>query len=310
MNRPTLDSHRWTTLTFEVEKTPKGGIAWITLNRPKSFNALSMECINELHRAFDALQHPTTMLEPLTKDHPRVIVLAANGKAFSGGVDIKAADRGIGGQAWDYKDMRSQQLLSRLIEKMRAVPQPIVCAIQGPAAGAGLALSLASDIRIATPSASFIASFVRLGLSGTDMGTSFFLPKLAGRGIASEMLLTGRSISAQRAYDVGLVNELVVQEDGNGQQKDNTTILKAARQWAEDMLKCSPLGLQLTKQQLNATADGGSLQNALSAENSHQILLVNDPVASAEAQAWLNAMMTKKQPGQGSKGSGEGKARL
>jgi len=305
MNRPTLESHRWTTLTLEVEKTPKGGIAWITLNRPKSFNALSMECINELHRAFDALQHPTTMLEPLTNDHPRVIVLAANGKAFSGGVDIKAADRGIGGQAWDYKHMRSQQSLSRLIEKMRAVPQPIVCVIQGPAAGAGLALSLASDIRIATPSASFVASFVRLGLSGTDMGTSFFLPKLAGRGIASEMLLTGRSISGQRAYDVGLVNELVVQEDG--QQKDNTMLLKAARQWAEDMLKCSPLGLQLTKQQLNATADGGSLQNALSAENSHQILLVNDPVASATAQAWLNAMMKKKQPGQESR---EGKARL
>lgn len=284
--------YQWTTLTFEVERTPKGGIAWITLNRPKSFNSLSMECINELHRAFEAVQHPTTMLEPVTKEHPRVVILAAQGRAFSGGVDIKAADRGIGGQAWDYKDMRSQQLLSRLIEKMRAVPQPIICVVQGPAAGAGLALALASDIRIANPSASFTASFVRLGLTGTDMGTSFFLPKLAGTGIASEMLLTGRAISGQRAYDVGLVNEIV---HDDGQISNNSASLrKVARQWAEDMLNCSPLGLQLTKQQLNATADGGSLQTALAAENSHQILLVNDPIASAKAQAWLDTMLKKQ----------------
>ncbi len=80
---------------------------------------------------FDNLQHPNSMLEPVEPDFPRVVILrGAGGKAFSGGVDIKAADRGIGGEAWDYHDIRSQQLLSRLIEKFRAVPQPIIAAVE------------------------------------------------------------------------------------------------------------------------------------------------------------------------------------
>ena len=77
----------------------------------------------------------------------------------------------MGGQAWDYTDMRSQQLLSRLIEKLRALPQPIIAAVQGAAAGAGFALAMASDCRVATRGSRFSAAFVRLGLTGTDMGT-------------------------------------------------------------------------------------------------------------------------------------------
>jgi len=197
---------------------------------------------------------------------------------------MQAADRGIGGKTWDYKDMRSQQLLARMIEKLRSIPQPVICAVQGPAAGAGLAIALASDVRIASRAASFSAAFVRLGLTGTDMGTSFFLPRLAGLGIASEALLTGLPIAAQRAYQVGLVNELVESAD----EMDG-----AVRRMAGAMLECSPRGLQLTKEQLNSTAEGGSLRGAMVAENSHQMLLVNDPETSAVAQKWLNAMLSK-----------------
>lgn len=274
------------TLKLDLERTPSGSILWLTLNRPQAFNAISMECLHELHRVLDALQHPTTMHEPLPADHPRVLIIRAAGRAFSGGVDIKAADRGMGGRSWDYKDMRSQQALSRLIEKFRQIPQPIVCAVQGPAAGAGLSIALASDVRIAGPAASFSAAFVRLGLTGTDMGTSFFLPKIVGSGLASEMLLTGRDISAERAYQQGLVNELV-------SSKEEESLHAAARRMAEDMLACSIRGLQLTKEQMNATAEGGSLRSALVAENSHQMLLVNDPVTAAAAQAWLNTIMKR-----------------
>ena len=319
-----FDDLHMSTLALKLERTDSGGVLWITLNRPQAFNAVSMEMLSELHAVLDRLQHPPTMHAPLPPHFPRVVVIGAAGKAFSGGVDIKvrvasvtylptvewpahpswlmcgcqnlqAADRGIGGRAWDYKDMRSQQLLARMIEKMRAIPQPIIAAVQGPTAGAGLAIALAADVRVAAPAASFSAAFVRLGLTGTDMGTSFFLPRIAGLGIAAEALLTGRPISAQRAYQVGLVNELV----------ESPALLEpAARELAADMLQCSPRGLQLTKEQMNSVAEGGSLRAAMVAENSHQMLLVNDPATSAVAQAWLDSMLRK-----GGKQGGGGGAR-
>jgi enoyl-CoA hydratase/carnithine racemase len=274
------------TLRAEVETTPRGAILWITLNRPRAFNAVSAEMLAELHTVLDALYHPSSMLTPLPADHPRVVVLSAAGPAFSGGVDIKAMTRGLGGAPWDYKDMRSQQLLARAIEKLRTIPQPVIAAVQGPAAGAGLALAIAADVRVATPKASFSAAFVRLGLTGSDMGTSYFLPRLAGLGIASEALLTGRAISAERAHTVGLVNELAADEAG---------LEAAARRFAADMLACSPLGLQLTKEQLNAAGEGGgSLKATMTAENSHQMLLVNDPETGKVAQAWVDALLAKR----------------
>lgn len=118
------------TLRCELEHTPNGAVLWLTLNRPAAYNSLSMEMLQELHTVFAALEHPRSMHEPLPPDHPRVVVLRGAGRAFSGGVDIKAADQGLGGSSWDYKDMRSQQILSRLIERMRAVPQPIIAAVQ------------------------------------------------------------------------------------------------------------------------------------------------------------------------------------
>jgi enoyl-CoA hydratase/carnithine racemase len=225
------------------------------------------------------------MLEEPPADWPRVVVLCAAGRAFSGGVDAKAADRGVGGAAWDYKDMRSQQLLAALVSAFRAIPQPVIAAVQGPAAGAGLALALAADVRVAARAASFSAAFVRLGLTGADMGVSYHLPRVAGLGIASEAMLTGRAISAERAFQVGLVNELA--ESGED-------LAAAARRFAAEMLALSPLGLSLGKEALNAAADGGSLRAALTAENSHQMLLINAPASAAIAQHWLDSMMGKK----------------
>ncbi|GAB4814421.1 hypothetical protein N2152v2_001467 [Parachlorella kessleri] len=309
-----MPAEEFRTLVLKEERSAAGTILWVTLNRPQAYNAVSMEMLEELHTVFDSLHHPSSMLESLEPDFPRVVILrGAGGRAFSGGVDIKAADQGIGGAAWDYHDIRSQQLLSRLIEKFRSVPQPIIAAVQGAASGAGFAFALASDVRIATQSSRFNAAFVKLGLTGTDMGTSYFLPRVAGLGIASELLLTGRPIAAERAYQVGLVNELV---------PDNATALEeAARKLAQEMLQCTAKGLQLTKEQLNSlvmpsfalllpslyllqglqltkeqlnsVADGGSLRTALVAENSHQILLVNDPVAKQIAQRWMRTLIDK-----------------
>ncbi|KAG7674839.1 hypothetical protein Ndes2526B_g07679 [Nannochloris sp. 'desiccata'] len=286
MAKAKFESLALAALKLEVEETGNGSILHITLNRPTAFNAVSMEMLHEIHTVLDMLQHPNTLLELVPAGQPRVVILKSAGRAFSGGVDIKAADRGIGGRSWDYKNMRSQQLLARMIEKFRSIPQPIVACIQGPAAGAGLAMALAADLRIATPAASFSAAFVRLGLTGTDMGSSFFLPRLAGLGIASEAILTGRPISADRAFQIGLVNELA-------ENKGELEI--KARALAREMLACSPLGLQLSKEQLNSVTEGGSLRAAIVAENSHQMLLVNDPETGKIAQAWVNKMVAGKQ---------------
>jgi enoyl-CoA hydratase/carnithine racemase len=285
MSKAKFEGLNLATLEVEVEETHRGSILRITLNRPAAFNAVSMEMLHEIHILLDLLQHPNTLHELVPADHPRVVILKAAGRAFSGGVDIKAASRSIGGRSWDYKNMRSQQLLARMIEKFRSIPQPIVACIQGPAAGAGFAMALAADLRVATPAASFSAAFVRLGLTGTDMGTSFFLPRLAGLGIASEAILTGRPISAERAFQVGLVNELA----RNIEELENK-----AHALAIEMLACSPVGLQLSKEQLNSVTEGGSLRAAIVAENSHQMLLVNDRETGKIAQAWVDKMVAGK----------------
>lgn len=280
-------TQQFQTLQLELQPTKRGAILWLTLNRPKSYNSLNMEMISELHVVFDLLEHPTSMLQPVLVDHPRVVILQGAGSSFSAGVDIKAADRGIGGSSWDYLDARSQQLLSRLIEKMRRVPQPIVASVRGAAAGAGLALALASDVRVAARCASFSAAFVRLGLTGCDMGTSYYAWRTAGLGVASEMLLTGRPLGAERAFQVGLVNELA---SGGGE-----ALRASALRMATDMLHCSRKGLQLGKEQLSAAADGGALRSALVAENAAQMLLVNDADSKRVAQRWLDAMLAPKQ---------------
>lgn len=142
----------------------------------------------------------------------------------------QASALSIGGEAWDYRDIRSQQLLSRLIEKMRALPQPLVAAVDGIAAGAGLALALACDLRVATSASSFSAAFVRLGLTGSDMATSFFAPRVAALGVAAELLLTGRALGAERAFQLGMLNALAA---------GPAELRVEAEGLAKDMLLCS-----------------------------------------------------------------------
>ncbi|KAL6768959.1 hypothetical protein ACKKBG_A16905 [Auxenochlorella protothecoides x Auxenochlorella symbiontica] len=276
------------TLRVELQHTQNGVIAWLTLDRPQALNSLSGEMLRELFLLFDEWSHPYSLLgaeASLPKDFPRVIVLQAEGgRAFSSGIDMKASALSIGGEAWDYRDIRSQQLLSRLIEKMRALPQPLVAAVDGIATGAGLALALACDLRVATSASSFSAAFVRLGLTGSDMATSFFAPRVAGLGVAAELLLTGRALGAERAFQLGMLNALAA---------GPAELRVEAEGLAKDMLLCSYKGLQLTKEQLNAASDGMSLRATVTAENSHQILLVNDPVASKIGNDWLNKIASK-----------------
>jgi enoyl-CoA hydratase/carnithine racemase len=145
---------------------------------------------------------------------------------------------------------------------MRRCPQPIISLLHGAASGGGFAFALASDIRIAGQSAKMNSAFIKIGLSSCDMGVSYFLPRLVGVTIASEMMMTGRFFDADRALAVGLVNQVVPDAE-----------LDAAGQvFVDEMLAASPMGLRLTKEGLNMALDAGSLESAMAIENRNQVL--------------------------------------
>src|SRR3954454_6593892 len=181
------------------------GVDTVTLNRPEHLNALDPALIDALNVYFQGLQR--------NRD-TRVVVLKGAGKNFCAGLDLKAAMARRAGQQEPpgvTESLDSQRRIADIVMLMRRCPQPIISLVQGAAAGGGFALALASDIRIATRSARMNCAFIKLGLGGCDIGTSYFLPRLVGVSVASELILTGRFIGAERALAVGLVSELVVQ---------------------------------------------------------------------------------------------------
>ena len=188
-----------------IEIKNDGAVAWLTLNRPHNLNALSAQMVTELEDFLHRLPKQT---------ETRVVVMKGAGRAFCAGLDLKEQNRGGTGLGSSITDtVESQRRMSDLVVAMRRAPQPFIAAIRGPAAGGGFALALACDVRIAGESARFNAAFIRIGLTACDMGVSYFLPRAVGTSVASELMLTGRFINAQRALATGLVSELMPAED-------------------------------------------------------------------------------------------------
>ena len=175
--------------TLSVER--RDAVDTLTLNRPEALNAINTEMVTELRDYFDRLtETPST----------RVVVLRGAGKAFCAGLDIKQSSFGGGNAPEPYgAGMGFQGYLAEVYIRMRRCPQPIIALVHGPACGGGFCFALASDIRIAGASARMNAAFIRVGLSACDMGSSYFLPRLVGTSVASELMLTGRFIHAERA---------------------------------------------------------------------------------------------------------------
>jgi enoyl-CoA hydratase len=184
------------------------------------------------------------------------------GRAFCAGLDLKEQPEEGGVTSSVQGGLRGQRQVSELVMLMRRAPQPIIAAVHGAACGGGFALALASDVRIAGASARMNAAFIRIGLSACDVGVSYFLPRIVGASVASELLLTGNFIDAMRAERVGLVSRVV--PDGELEQ--------AARAMAEDILRNSPIGVRLTKECLKLSIDAPSLEAAVAMEDRNQIL--------------------------------------
>jgi enoyl-CoA hydratase/carnithine racemase len=238
-----------------IDLKQEGRVAWLTFNRPHALNALNSTIVDELH----------DFLRKLPSDEStRVVVIRGAGRAFCAGLDLKEHNRSQGEQFQNSSEygFRSQRRMSELVMQMRRAPQAFIAAVHGPACGGGFALAMACDCRIAGESARFNAAFIRIGLSGCDMGTSYFLPRLVGMAVASELLMTGRFINAQRALATGLVSEVVPDDQ----------LEAAARKLADDMVQTAPLGLRLTKECLAASVDAGSLEQAIFMEDRNQVL--------------------------------------
>jgi enoyl-CoA hydratase len=231
----------------------KPGITKVTLNRPERLNAMNHELVQGLHDAFDELAADPSC---------RVVVLTGEGRGFCAGLDLAegASPPTAKGMGRAQAGMTVQKLIAGLVPRMRAMPQPIVAAVNGAASGGGLAL--ASDVRIAAASARFNVAFVRIGLSGCDIGVSWLLPRLVGASRAFELLLTGRLIDATEADHIGLVTKVV--PDG--------AVVDAAMETAELIAGNSPFGVRMTKEVMWSQLEIGSLQAGIDLENRTQVL--------------------------------------
>lgn len=241
--------------TTSILYTEDKGIGLVTLNRPEKINAMNREMIDELDRLLDSLQASETA---------RVVIITGAGeKGFCSGLDMKETAASMMGQSLDviYK---LQLRTSRLLYKMRSIPQPIIAAVHGAASGAGFSFAMASDIRIITPAARFNAAYINIGLGGADLGSSYFLPRLIGSGRANEFLLTGEFMSADEAMNLGFASRLVPREE----------LMDTAHKIAGIMMTKNPLGLYLTKEAINQNLSLPSLEQALHMENRNQSFLI------------------------------------
>ncbi len=249
----------------------RGQVEIATLNRPERLNALNEGLVDDLNAYFGGLA-----------DRPevRVVILRGAGRGFCAGLDIQE-DRSSDETAV-LRALRTQTRIGNIYRKMRACPQPIIALGHGAACGGGLSLLLASDVRYATPDFRANAAYIRIGLGGCDMASSYFLPRLVGASLAAEMILTGRFIDAERALRAGLVSEII----------DEETLLERGLALADEMLATSPHGLRLSKQALNLNIDAQSLDAAMAIEDRQQVILS----ATEDHREALTAFLEKRAP--------------
>ncbi len=237
---------------------PAPGVTLLRLNRPERRNALDDAAVDVLVAALDAA----------SGDHGcRVVVVTGEGPGFCAGFDLSVAmgapevpaDAGGETTAWSLR----QEKFAAVVTRMRAVRQPIIAAVNGAASGAGFCIALGADVRIAARAACFNAAFVKIGLTGCDMGLSWLLPRCVGLTRAAEIMLTGRFVDAAEAERIGIVSEVL----------DGDRLLPRALEIAAAIAANSPVGVWMTKRGLWANVETGSLQAAIELENRSQMLV-------------------------------------
>ena len=258
-----------------VVDRPVEGVVVVSLNRPDRLNAMTAELVEELH----------TTLSRISVDRScRVVVLTGSGKGFCAGLDLGGygAAPHSEGMGSTQASFEVQKHIASLIAKLRSLPQPVIAAVNGAAAGGGLALVLGSDIRIASSASKFNVAFVRVGFSACDIGTSWLLPRIVGVARAQELMLTGRIFDAEEALRIGLVVDVVEPEK----------LMEAALSKAQEVIRNTPFGIALTKEAMWTALEIPALQSAIDLENRQQILSSH----TADARESMQAFVEKRSP--------------
>ena len=249
-------------------QTPHAGVVVLQLNRPKRLNAINDVMIGELKETLAVLAADTSA---------KVVVITGAGRGFCSGIDMRDFGPDIPEATAPAIDrLRFQERMASLPQAIRDIPQPVIAAVNGPCVGAGLALSLAADIRICSTAATFGNAAILLGLSGAEMGMSYFLPRIVGASVAADWMLTGRIVSAEEADRRGLVSELV----------EPPLLVERALEIASGIAELAPLGVQLTKRAIQVNTDAAGLESALELENRNQVLSHATEEAAARRQTW------------------------
>jgi enoyl-CoA hydratase len=260
--------------TLIIEQ-PEDGVTRIVMNRPERLNAMNVELVTELHDALDTAARDRNC---------RVVVLTGAGRGFCAGLDLGGYGDAPGSDGLGVVEagFATQTHIAGLVPRLRSLPQPVIAAVNGPADRVGLALALACDVRVAAASARFNVAFVRLGISGCDIGVSWLLPRLVGASRAWELMLTGRIIDADEADRIGLVLRVV----------PDAELMERAFETARLIVANSPWGVRMTKEVMWSQLEVGSLQAGIDLENRTQVLS-SDTGDMREAVA---AFMEKRPP--------------
>jgi len=257
----------WNHFGFAVED----GIATLTFDRPQKLNALTFEVYADLRDLLTDLPQ---------RDDVRVLVITGTGRGFSSGGDVTEIIGEL--QKMDPRDLLAfTRMTGTVTQRMRDCPLPIIASVNGVAAGAGAVIALAADLRLLARSATFSFLFTRVGLSGGDMGSAYLLPRLIGLGRASELLLLGEQVTADRALAVGLANAVV----------DDSELRAATTEVARRLAQGPALAYAATKMLISKQLDM-NLGAALELDSITQALLMK----SADHAEFYAAFREGRQP--------------
>jgi enoyl-CoA hydratase len=262
------------------------GTTVLRFDRPAKLNPLSDATVASLHQTLDELARDAAL---------RVLVLTGSGRAFCAGFDLSEAaaapdEDAIGrAAAWTAR----QEAFAGLVSKLRALRAPVIAAVNGLANGGGLALALAAEVRYAAASARFNAAFVKVGMTGCDMGVSWLLPRCVGLSRSFEILLTGRMVDAAEAERIGLVTATVPDAD----------LLPRALATARAIAANDAFGVWMTKRGGWANAEAPGLAQAIELENRSQILAQSTGGLQRTAEALLSAPKAGLRPAGPPRGS-------
>lgn len=229
-------------------------IAIATLNRPERLNALTQDLVRAV---------PATLTALASDPGCRAVVLTGAGRGFCSGLDLRASKDLDGATPRPPRvKYESQQRFAAMVRAIRGLPVPVIAAINGPAAGSGMAIALASDVRVVDPAAAFHPAALKIGLSAGECGLSYLLPRLIGSARAFEVLLTGRPILAEEAVRIGLAIE----------PRDGIRALDTAVAIASEIAQYDAFAVKMTREVLWSNLDN-SFDAAIELENRTQILL-------------------------------------